>query len=241
MPPLCIVPDLNTRPRLKQWGATMVEWTLGATVLFLGVAMAIEFAHWQTTRHIASIALMEAARAGSVQHAHPDAIRQAFLTSMQARFAHHSNSADAMTRSFERVRASTQLTAWQIEQRSPDDAAFSRAPVDDGRRVRHARGKRVLKHDLTERDGQPRHLAASGRVGWATDPNGPHARALTLHLRLTYRQPALFPALARLASSLTSTDASTRRAWAAGLLVIRLDQKIEMQSDAVQWGSGPIE
>lgn len=239
--PFCIARCLHTRPPVRQRGATLVEWTLGATVLFLGIALAIEFAHWQTTRHIASIALMEAARAGSVRHAHPDAIRQAFLNTMQARFADHASSTDAMTRSFERVRARTQLPAWQIEQRSPDHAAFSRAPVHDGRGIRHARGKRVLRHDLTERDGQPRHLGGSASANRPFTRAKAPARALTLHLRLTYHQPALFPAIARLASTLFSRDTFTRRAWAAGLLVIRLEQRIEMQSDAVQWGTGPIE
>jgi len=241
MSPLCIDRHLPTRPPLTQWGATLVEWSIGATVLFLAIALGVEFAHWQTTRHIAAIALMEAARAGSVQHARPQAIRQAFLNTMQARFAHHTSSAQAMTRSFERVRASSRLPAWQIEQRSPDEAAFRGAPVHDGRSIPQARGKRVLRHDLTERDGQPRHLDSPGKVSRPTALNAHPARALTLDLRLTYHQPALFPAIARLASSLTSHDTPIGRAWAAGLLVIRLDHKIEMQSDAVQWGTRPIE
>ena len=102
-----------------------------------------------------------------------------------------------------------------------------------------ARGKRILRHDLNERDGQVRHLGS--RTGQTAVNSRANAPALTLHLRLTYHQPALFPIIARLASTLTSRDASTHRAWAAGLLVIQLEQKIEMQSDAVQWHAGPVQ
>ena len=189
----------------------MVEGLLGMATLMLLAALTIEFAHWQTTRHLAAIALMEAARAGSVDHARPQSMERAFLKAMRARFAHGAASETAMRRRFEHIRTRTGLQAWEIEQLAPDRQAFAHATRYTRHDIAHARGKLVLRHDLASRP------------------------ALTLHLRLTYRQPALFPMVAQLAATLVSSHSSSGKAWAAGLIVIQLEQKIEMQSDAVLW------
>lgn len=245
-------------------GAALVEWLLGMTTLMLLAAITIEFAHWQTSRHLAAIALMEAARAGSTQNARPQAMTQAFLHAMRARFPSPAGNEALMLRTFERIKSRTGMPSWEIEQLAPNDLAFEGARRYTGREIQQAHGKRVLRHDLFERDGQARHLDPPRGLGVRsrTRLNSPEGRThpqamlnspeghgrqqalknspasdgpLTLHLRLTYRQPALFPIIARLAAGIVSGKESTTRAWAAGLMVIELEQKIEMQSDAVQW------
>lgn len=219
-------------------GAVVLEWMLGLGTLLLALALSIEFAHWQTTRHIAAIALMEAARAGSREHAHPQKIERAFLHAMRARFAHGADSAQAMTNAFNRVSAQSGLPAWRIDQLAPHTADFRQASICTGAAIPQAKGRRVLRHDAFERDGQRRHLSArDGQPALSgARPGAPgQATPLTLHLQLTYLQPALFPWVARVIAAMTPAHAEHARAWAAGLVVIRLDQRIEMQSDAVQW------
>ncbi len=226
-------------------GAALVEWLLGMTALMLLAAISLEFAHWQTSRHVAAIALMEAARAGSVQNAHPRAMQDAFLHAMSASFPAGEGNEALMLRTFERIKSRTHMPAWEIEQLAPDAQAFEGASRYTGQEIAQALGKRVLRHDLYERDGQPRHLGATRAPGARArmslnrpqNPNHPQALdgPLTLHIRLTYRQPALFPIITRLMAALVSKKQSTTRAWAAGLIVIELEQKIEMQSHAIQW------
>ena len=226
-------------------GAALVEWLLGMASLLTLAAITVEFAHWQTSRHLASIALMEAARAGSTKHAHPLAMEKAFLHAMRARFPSPEGGDARMLRTFKSISQRTGMPAWEVQQLEPDAEAFRQGTLYKGREIARAHGKRVLRHDMYERDGQARHLNPSRSR--AAQRRSIHGRAatlarspvpvgpLTLHLRLIYRQPALFPIIARLAAQLVSAHPSTRKAWAAGLMVIVLEQKIEMQSDAVQW------
>lgn len=226
-------------------GAALVEWMLGMGTLLLLAAITVEFAYWQTSRHLASIALMEAARAGSTQHAHPQAMARAFLHAMRARFPASEGGEARMRRAFEDISRRSGMQAWEIQQLAPDASAFRKATTHSGRNIPGALGKRVLRHDVYERDGQARFLDPSRRIPQrgrslqghtgAGFPTPASTGPLTLHLRLIYRQPALFPILARLAARLASARSSTKQAWAAGLMVIVVEQKIEMQSDAVQW------
>ena len=218
----------------------MLEWAIAGGALLMAGGLVFEAAQWQLTRQVADIALMEAARAGSVHHADPTAIEAAFLRVFRARYASgRPGSATArdnglMLRTFSRTQTRSGMRAWWIDQLSPTDDAFSRLS-DPSLRVPGVAGRRIIAYDVFEQRPANQWLLADP-IKLPPRPRGDTTR-LRLHLRLTYLHPVTLPGLARVLALWHDThgDAVTRRAWRAGLIPMRLETQIEMQSHAVQW------
>lgn len=275
---MCLVQTVRMRSHLpiRCTGNALIEWLVGGMAIMLTVALALEGAHWHITRHVVNIALMEAARAGSREHARPDAIRRAFLQAMLARFASPDGQArHRMETYFKKVRSLSGQPAWRIDQISPNESDFA-AWHDPTAKVPAAGGRKVLRHDWGETDGMPRWLNSSTQslarvpsrllassASAARMPSAPlssssssalssgghrghrtqavqAARAgRSLHLSVTYLQSVITPGLASVIKWLAHYE-KMPGAHASGILVIKADILMEMQSHAVQWSNGVI-
>lgn len=217
----------------RQRGAAAIEFAVaGAMVLLLGL-LGVEAARWQAVRHMAHVALMEAARAGATAHGEPIRIRDAFLQGLLPLHASAQGEAGAwrqLTRMHAQHTASTGLTPWRIEVLRPDARAF-REHGRAGLNVPAALGRRAIDNDYQDLQ----HARRPPRPGGPTifDAN-------TLALRLTYlHKPWIAPVRAVLAT-LGRNDASyAGLARQHGLLPIQIELEIEMHSHPVDWtGSG---
>jgi hypothetical protein len=221
---------------LRQRGGALVESAVAlALVLFAGLA-ALEFAHWQLTRHLALVALTEAARAGAADHLRPASMAQAFEIGMAPRHAApDGGSRQRLRAAWNRVQARTELPAWRIWVLQPDQAAHA----DFGQRglplPGDARGRAAIRNDYQAEQ----HADYAAR--W---PGGRGPRSgLTIHeanmlrLRLVYVVEPLAPVLRPLLRGLAAgaADACSRRVLAAGALPLTLELTMDMQSHALAW------
>ena len=220
-----------------QSGAALVEWLGAGMVLMLLGTLGWETVQWHTTRHVAQIALMEAARAGSVQHAHPDRMDAAFLAAFRARYPASAGS-EPFDRMIQTVKRDSGLPAWHITQVEPDHADFARRH-EPGLSVAGTAGKRVIRHDGSERtshtqwlfhDQVPASTAATARRDAYDAPLQLRLDARVLHRAAT---PILRAVLAATAWGVDDPD--TAQALRAGAWPIHLSSTIEMHSHAVEW------
>ena len=217
----------------RQRGSAAIEFAVaGAMVLLLGL-LGVEAARWQAVRHMAHVALMEAARAGATDHGDPIPMRDAFLQGLLPLHASTQGAAGArrqLTRVHAERAASADLTPWRIEVLRPDARAF-REHGRAGLNVPGAPGRRAIDNDYQDLQ----HARRPPRSGGPTI-----FEANTLALRLTYlHKPWLAPVRAVLAT-LGRNDASYAGvARQHGLLPIQIELEIEMHSHPVDWtGSG---
>lgn len=189
-----------------------------------------------------SVALLEAARAGAVTHAHRGQMAGAFQHGLLPLFTPPGRHQDAYARmraQFADVQRATGLLPWRIDILRPGSASFA-DHADPRVRVPGAPGRAAIRNDY-QGEQHERQMAR----GWP-DGRGPRSGetifdANTLHLRLTYlhtpRTPPLRAVLRALAwMAAGSGGAYHRRAWRAGSLPIVLEVEMPMQSHPVQWG-----
>jgi len=184
------------RCRARQRGSGAVEFIVVALpLIFLGLC-AFETARWLSARHLLSVALYEAARAASVQHAHPAVIESAFEQAL----------APLQTGRRQRpsFRAQHPDVAWQISVLSPSPAAFR--DFADRTPGLYANGATaaINNHYLAEQHA--RHRAR----GWP-DGRGPLSgqdifQANTLTLRLHYPFKPLLPGIAAILRGLAGEN-----------------------------------
>ena len=241
--PVCL-----TLPR--QCGAAAIEWLVAGTLLMLVGALSWDVVQWQTTRFFGQIALMEAARTGSVAHAHPERMESAFLLALQARYAGASraDSRARMLRTHSSIRARGGLQAWQLTQRKPNNQDFIKW-YQPGLSVAGGRGKKTIPHDRAERTTAsqwlfrgyvqrpptevPQQRQESQAAGQLTPP------VLTLVLDARLLHPVSTPLMRGVLGQIARwhRDDEEAQALRAGLITIRLSTQIEMHSHAVQWRS----
>ncbi|MCD0503702.1 TadE/TadG family type IV pilus assembly protein [Bordetella petrii] len=215
----------------RQRGATLLEFAIVAPPLLLLALLAIETAHWHLVRQLAHVALLEAGRGGANAHGHPDAIARGFEQGLLPRHAHASGDAQAaQQRAWQRLRRQANMPPWRIEVLQPSVQAFQ-AHARPGLKVNTAAGRRAISNDYQAEQHAARGITAMGPDIF---------QANTLHLRLTYLHEPLAPPT-RALLRLIGRDAGTcaQRAWARGLLPLRLDLHIEMQSHPVDWHAPP--
>jgi len=215
----------------RQRGAAAVEFAIAAVPLLFAGLGAIEVARWLLVRQVLDLALLEAARAGSVEHARPQAIEQAFEQALLPLFVpagSHPSAQARMRASADRLRRRTGLEPWIVEILGPTADTFADFGAPRG-------NTRAIANDsLAER-----HAAALGR-GWP-EGRGPRSgqtvfQANVLHLRLTYLHAPWTPGMRRLLESLAGpgpgyADQARQR---AGLLPIVREIRVLMQSDPEQ-------
>jgi len=214
-----------------------VEFLLVAVpVLLLGLG-SIEVIHWFHVRQVAGLALLQAARAGSVQHMQPAAIAQAFEQALRPLFTGATlQNTDARLQRVMRQRSQAlQGAPWQIRIVQPDAHAFAQfaAPA---LAIARSSGRAAIRNDYQYEQHQQR-----GQTQDTGNVNTPHIFAAnTLVLRLTYPHPPLLPGLGRLLSSFASrTGGYTQQALAVGLLPMVREVRLEMASHPVLWPSLP--
>ncbi|OZI74175.1 hypothetical protein [Bordetella genomosp. 12] len=196
--------------RCRHRGQAAIEFTLAILVLLLAASALFEVLQWQRQRQLLYLALIEAARAGSVTHLHPDAMRRAFLAAL-APLPPQPRHADARAAG---------LLPWRLEVLQPAEVHYRR----------HGQRQPGLPAPAINNDYQAEQARAR--------PGSPSIHeANTLRLRLTYASApatsllaALLPGLAPLAG-----DACQRALLAAGWLAIRLELSMEMHSHPARW------
>jgi hypothetical protein len=224
-------------PSCFQRGGALVESAVALGAVLLVGLTAVEIMHWQMTRQLVQVALTEAARAGAVDHARPASIARAFEAALLPRYAAPGGeSARArLDAHLARVAERAGMPAWRMWIVQPSAAAY-----DDFREKglplpAEARGLPALRNDYqAEQHDAHRSRWPQGR--------GPKSginifEANMLHIRLAYLVEPMVPALRsvlQIAAGLTGESCS-RRALSAGLLPLRLDIEMDMQSHPVRW------
>lgn len=217
---------------LRQRGAAALEFSAAAAALLLAGLGAIDIARWLLVRQAVDLALLEAARAGSVAHARPQAIAGAFEDALLPLFVPpgpHPSARARMRAAAQALRRRTGLEPWSLEILSPSADGYA----DFG--VRRADGRLAIPNDyLAERH-------AARRTGPGRDGRGPRSgltlfEANVLRLRVTYLHAPMTPGMRGLLRRLAGpgngyADLARRR---AGLLPIVREIGLLMQSDAVQ-------
>ncbi|ARP75817.1 TadE/TadG family type IV pilus assembly protein [Bordetella genomosp. 6] len=218
-------------PFPRHAGAAALEFMLAGMLLLAVSIAAVETMYWHQTRHLAYLALIEAARAGATSHGDPGAIERAFARAMRARYAAAQPGQAAARRqhAWSRQQARTGLPVWRIDILRPGPAAFA----DHGAANRALRGPPRIRNDY-QAEQHARRLA-QGWPGGAGPRSGLDIfQANTLRLRLVYRLAPLSPWLgALLKAAAALAPACARPAWRQGLLPLRLELDMDMQSDPV--------
>lgn len=227
------------RARSFHRGAAMAEFVVVALPLLLAGFGAFETGRWLLMRQAAGYALFEAARAGTVSGAEPAAMAQAFERGLAPALGIGGAADPAALASAVRARmarwASTHgIRMARIEQLSPRPASFDDFSADDARRA----GTRELDYDYQRLHHDTVYLSRY-RNGMGPRSGQTLFEANTLVLRLTYLHAPYLPgirALLRQLASPSERDDYVRQARAAGLLVIRREIAMPMQSAAREHG-----
>jgi hypothetical protein len=223
----------------SQRGSALVESAVALSlVLFAGLA-ALEFTHWQLMRHLAQVALTEAARAGAAGHLRPSLMARDFEAGMAPRYAApDGDSRRRLRAAWARTTERTGLPAWRIWVLQPDQPAYA----DFGQRglalPDDLRGRTAIRNDYQAEQH-------AGRAAQWPQGRGPRSgltifEANTLRLRLVYAVEPLVPAMRPLLRGLApgAADACARQILAAGALPLILDLAMDMQSHPVRWPAG---
>ncbi|UYO94840.1 TadE/TadG family type IV pilus assembly protein [Pollutimonas sp. M17] len=220
----------------RQSGASLIEFSAVALpILLLGLG-SVDIAAWLFARQAASLALLEAGRAGIVGHAHPDVMIQAFEQALLPMFPGPSRQASRqkLQNALHRRTALTGRAPWQIEVLSPTPEAFR----DFADATASAPGKGALaaiNNDYQHEQNQKRR-----EQGWAGGL-GPASgasifQANTLVLRLSYLHEPVLPGIKRLIRLLGQENGSYRQhALAHGYLPLVREMALGMQSHPVEW------
>lgn len=229
----------------RQRGAALAESAAALGVVLLMGLAAMEAMHWQLMRQLAYVALSEAARAGATGHAHPSVIAQAFEAALVPRYASPGGAGDAMQTlraALARTAARAGMAPWRIVVARPGAQAYA----DFAQRGLKLPGAAAALPAIRNEYQAEQHAGNIARG--LPDGKGPRSgltifQANTLQLRLRYLlEPLSAPArllLQALAGS-TGPDGGlcARRAWAAGVLPLRIELTMDMQSHPVLWPDG---
>lgn len=228
--------SMNGITPIRQSGTALIEFSMAAVPILLIGLGSLEIAQWHHAKQMVSLALMQAARAGSTQHARPQAIAEAFEQALLPLYVSGSHSAAArMNNIFARRSAETASPPWQIEILSPSAPAYKDF-ADPGLAIGARAGLAAINNDYqAEQDLRKRVL------GW---PNGAGPwsglsifQANTLALRVTYPHEPILPGMKsviKMLSSGSGTYADQNMAK-GGYLPILQELALTMQSHPVDW------
>lgn len=215
----------------------MAEFTVVAIPLLLLGLGTFETGRWLLMRQAIGYALFEAARAATAAHADPAAAAQAFERALSPALGVRAmqDPDDQLSAVRARMAGWTRthgLRRARIEQLSPTPASFQDFPA--GR----AAEPRELDYDYQRLRHDTVYLSRY-RDGIGPRSGQTLFDANTLVLRLTYLHAPYLPGMRTLLRSLASaseTDDYVKQARAAGLLVIRREIAMPMQSAAREHG-----
>jgi hypothetical protein len=236
MSPLRVFPHADGPRRHRQSGASLIEFSIVAVPILLAGLGGVDIAAWFFTRQAASLALLEAGRAGVVGHAHPDAMVQAFEQALLPLFPAASSQASRQKLQTALHKRATQTgrAPWQIEILSPTPDAYR----DFADRYVSVPGQGTLAA-INNNYQQEQDLERRGQ-GW-TQGRGPVSgasifQANTLVLRLSYLHEPVLPGMKSLMRMLGRENGSYRQhALARGYLPMVREIALGMQSHPVDW------
>lgn len=225
----------------KVSGSSLIEFSVAAIpVLLIGLG-SIEAAQWFYIKQAVSLALVQAGRAGIVEHANPQVIEAAFERALSPLYPPTAaqSSEQRMRAKFARRSAKTGLPPWQIEIISPSAQAFQ--DFSDGQSLKGRQTGLAAINNSYQAEQDKRHRAK----GWANGL-GPRSglsihQANTLVLRVTYLHEPLLPGMRGLMRALSArTDSYASQSMArGGYLPITQRATLTMQSDPLDWPSPP--
>lgn len=226
-------------PGRKPSGTAATEFLLTAVPLLLAGLGAVEAARWYLVRQAVGQALLEAARAGATRHAEPAAMHESLRQGLLPLHASAATSAgmaigrQRLDRRSRRLSERYGLAPWHLEILSPRRAHFQDFAVFDpgGGSARIPNSYQAERHHGRIADGSP--------DGRGTASGETLFEANTLTLRLTYPHPPLVPGLGSLLRALgraaPAGGYAGRAMRDAGLLPIRQEVSVAMQSDVHWW------
>lgn len=224
----------------RQRGQGTVEFLLAATPVLLLALSSIEAIHWYFSRQAVSLALIQAARAATTQHADPAVLDQAFS---RALLPMHAGPTPDVTRlrlqrAMTRREHDTGLPAWRIRILSPSTASFndfnSRSPDLP------QTGKLVIDNDYLHEQHQ--HRLNQGQPDGRSPVSGQNPlEANTLILHLTWLHEPLLPGMKQLLKQIAPRDQryGSQAMASAGYLPLQRRVALVMQSHAIAWEMPP--
>ncbi len=212
-----------------------MEFAIAAVPILLIGLGGIELAQWFTMKQALSLALLEAARAGIVQHARPQAMKEAFEIALRPLYpsATRHTPGERVRQILEERRKTTLPAPWRIHVVNPSAAAFSDF-ADSGLEIARKTGRRAIDNHYQRERHAARH--AAGWPGGVGPESGQTLyQANTLTLELIYPVEPLVPGLRPLLQLLEAGSGYAARALAAGYLPITQEIHLTMQSHPVDW------
>jgi hypothetical protein len=205
-------------------------------LLLLGLG-SIELAHWLVTRQAVSLALLQAARAGTTDHGRPATLENAFKHALLPLFPGGSqrSAAQAQAAAFAQRTTDTGGAPWQIEILSPTAVAFD----DFADPAIAPQGQPVIAAiNNNYQLEQHRRLVAAGWQGGLGPRSGQTIfEANTLVLRLRYLHEPVLPGIKNLVRLLGDEDGTFgQRAMArGGYLPMAREIALTMESHPMHW------
>lgn len=203
---------------------------LALPILLLGLG-GIDLAHGLFVRQALSHALIEAGRAATVDHAHPDTLVRAFERALHPLFLR----AESLQHALAQRHRDTAQAPWQIRIIQPRRSAFTDHADPDARVAGDPPGQRAINHDYQALQHQ-RRLSEGWFQGRGPASKQTIFEANTLTLELIWPHEPLVPGIKALIRALSPSDDSYRsRLMAHGYLPILRGVSLSMQSHPVDW------
>lgn len=220
----------------------MAEFGLAAVLLLILGLGTIEIAHWMTVRQVLSLALLQAARAGTVSHGDPARIATGFEHALLPLFASGGAATQSLHAHLHAVQAATGGPPWHIAITSPRPTAYlDFDPPPDPPANGTTPG--LAAHARIDNDYQAlqhqRHLARGWPQGRGPQSGQTIYEANTLTLALTYPHRPLLPSTRALLRLLPGGGAYADRLRAQGYLPLSRQVSLTMQSHPALWPSLP--
>ncbi len=221
----------------RQSGASLIEFSIVMVPVLLAGLGIIEIAQWFFTKQAVSLALLEAGRAASVDHANPKTIELAFERAIQPLYTSASGqpASSRLHTALQQRQLATGAAPWQIEVLSPSAAAFTDFS-QPGLQIDGAQGLAAINnHYLAEQHERLRNQ------GWLNG-QGPQSnitifQANTLVLRASWLHQPIVPGVSELLRMLGKPHGSySQHAMAlGGYLPIKQELALVMQSHPANW------
>lgn len=197
--------------------------------LLLGMG-GYELTRWYHTRHLLNLALVEAARAGSVYHSMPEKIEHSFEQALDPLFASANNPTQQKQHYLQKVEQITQVPAWQIILESPTHEHFldfHRQDLD----IAQQTDLYAIDNNYQKEQHQRKSLGVLSQESIY--------EANTLSMSLSYAYEPIVPGIKFLFKQLRHfyTEPHATTLLSHGFLPIKHELSISMQSHPVQWQS----
>lgn len=212
-------------------GFTAIEFIIAAIPILLLSLSAYEVSAWYQHRHMLNLAMLEAARQGSVQHAHPQAIQDAFEAAITPLFVPTGAYSDANARRdayFNSIQAQAGAS-WRVLIEDPNPKHYQDFKRPD-LAIALSTGFDTIDNNFQKEQHlrKPQGLLSAQTI----------YQANTLTLSIVYPYKPKVPgisALFRQLSRFQSDEFAASLMRQAGVLPIRHRLAISMQSHPVMW------